>query len=78
MLPPLPAPDLCACGAYSTAMGTNTQAKADGSVAIGTDSTGQGAVATQKDEFVLGTKNADLHCAGYHLRPEQIAPVGAT
>ena len=45
-------------------MGTNTQANADGSVAIGTDSTGQGAVATQKNEFVLGTKNQTYTAPG--------------
>ena len=53
-----------AIGAYSTAMGTNTQANADGSVAIGTDSTGQGAVANQKNEFVLGTKKQTYTAPG--------------
>ena len=37
-------------------MGTNTQANATGSVAIGTDANGNGAVANLKNEFVLGTK----------------------
>ncbi len=39
------------------AAGRNTNAQADGSVAIGTDSGDVGAVATRENQFVLGTAN---------------------
>jgi hypothetical protein len=39
------------------AVGNNTNAQADGSVAIGADSDDNGAVATQENQFVLGTAN---------------------
>jgi hypothetical protein len=42
---------------FATAVGSNTRARETGSVALGTDSAGNGAVATRENQFVLGTAN---------------------
>jgi hypothetical protein len=42
---------------YATSIGYQTHANNNGSVAIGTDSTGTGAVTVNTNDFVLGTQN---------------------
>jgi len=49
--------DAKAHGQHSTAIGAHTHADGKGSVAIGTDSHGHGAVASLRDQFVLGTSH---------------------
>ncbi|WP_088342994.1 MULTISPECIES: hypothetical protein [Rhodomicrobium] len=44
-------------GENATALGAGTSANANGSVAVGRDSSGNGAVASKENEFVLGTAN---------------------
>lgn len=51
-------------GQYSTALGAKTAAKKDGSVAIGADHLGAGAVSNVQDQIVLGTANHSTSIPG--------------
>lgn len=65
-----------ATGYVSSALGPNTSAEYDGSVAIGADSTGAGAVAMLENEIMIGTELHTLTAPGIDSKLSRLRQSG--